>query len=164
MNIQYTYNNQSNRSVPENMMIQDLTVFSAICSSLTRIVPFVFHSAALFTSAYSKETKMDSRLSNVKSLRNSLLFAGCLAFLFVIDNNISTGGEAPNELATEGQPQYNMIKQVQKKLKEAGYDPGSIDGYYGRRTQSAIRQYQQDKGLQVSGILDDRTLEKLGLK
>ena len=44
-----------------------------------------------------------------------------------------------------------MITEIQKGLKDLGYDPGVVDGIYGQRTQQAIRQYQKDHGLLVDG-------------
>ncbi|NIV98655.1 hypothetical protein GWN26_05700, partial [Candidatus Saccharibacteria bacterium] len=46
------------------------------------------------------------------------------------------------------------VYQVQKKLKELGYDPGAIDGIWGKKTTSAIRRFQRDNGLHVTGQLD----------
>ena len=53
------------------------------------------------------------------------------------------------------------VYQVQKKLKELGYDPGSPDGIWGKKTTSAIRRFQLDNGLPVTGKLDEQTRAKL---
>jgi ankyrin repeat protein len=53
------------------------------------------------------------------------------------------------------------VYQVQKKLKELGYDPGGTDGIWGEKTTSALKRFQRDNGLPVSGQLDEPTRAKL---
>ena len=53
------------------------------------------------------------------------------------------------------------MKQAQQRLNELGYDVGSPDGSSGPRTQNALRAYQQDQGLAVSGRLDQATMRQL---
>jgi peptidoglycan hydrolase-like protein with peptidoglycan-binding domain len=54
------------------------------------------------------------------------------------------------------------IENAQKTLKEKGHDPGSIDGVMGPQTTAALRAYQKEQGLDVTGRLDGTTLSKLG--
>jgi ankyrin repeat protein len=56
------------------------------------------------------------------------------------------------------------VYQAQKKLKELGYDPGVVDGIWGKKTTSAIRRFQRDNGLHVTGQLDKQTREELIIK
>ena len=56
------------------------------------------------------------------------------------------------------------VYQVQKKLKELGYDPGSPDGIWGRKTTSALKSFQRDNGLPGTGLLDEQTRAKLFIK
>lgn len=58
----------------------------------------------------------------------------------------------------------DTVYQVQKKLKELGYDPGPTDGVWGRKTTLAIKRFQRDKGLPVTGKLDERTQAELLVK
>lgn len=53
------------------------------------------------------------------------------------------------------------VSQVQKKLKELGYDPGAPDGIWGKKTTNALKRFQEDSGLPVTGRLDEKTREKL---
>ena len=39
------------------------------------------------------------------------------------------------------------IRDLQSKLKAAGYNPGAIDGTLGRQTRSAVREYAEDRAL-----------------
>jgi peptidoglycan hydrolase-like protein with peptidoglycan-binding domain len=42
------------------------------------------------------------------------------------------------------------IRDLQSKLKAAGYYPGAIDGAMGRQTQSAVREYAEDRALPIA--------------
>jgi len=54
-----------------------------------------------------------------------------------------------------------QVKEAQKQLKEAGFDPGPIDGRLGEQTHQAIREFQKDSGLPQTGQLDEPTKELL---
>lgn len=57
----------------------------------------------------------------------------------------------------------DMVKRAQEALNSVGYDIGPPDGQVGTRTTAAIRGFQADKGIPISGRLDDATLSALGL-
>ncbi|MDX2010190.1 MAG: peptidoglycan-binding protein [Myxococcaceae bacterium] len=56
------------------------------------------------------------------------------------------------------------VKQLQQKLKDAGFDPGDIDGKFGPRTEAALRAFQQANGLRVDGRAGEETFRALGLE
>jgi peptidoglycan hydrolase-like protein with peptidoglycan-binding domain len=53
---------------------------------------------------------------------------------------------------------------VQTKLAEQSYYQGSVDGVIGSTTLQAIRQYQTDHGLAVTGKIDPKLLDALGVE
>lgn len=55
------------------------------------------------------------------------------------------------------------VTQIQQRLQELGYDPGTADGIYGTRTKNAVIAFQRDYGLSDDGIAGPKTLEALGL-
>ncbi len=55
------------------------------------------------------------------------------------------------------------VKEVQRALIKAGYEPGPVDGRMGQKTRAAIRRFQQDKGVDNTGSLDWATMKALGL-
>lgn len=55
------------------------------------------------------------------------------------------------------------IARAQARLNALGFQAGTADGIAGNRTRQAIRQFQQSKGLPVTGVLDGPTLAALGL-
>lgn len=50
---------------------------------------------------------------------------------------------------------------VQKALKNAGFNPGKVDGKLGPNTVKAIKQFQAAEGLKADGVVGRRTWEKL---
>lgn len=50
---------------------------------------------------------------------------------------------------------------VQRALKEAGFNPGRVDGKLGRRTQIAVKAFQQHAGLKADGKIGFKTLWEL---
>ena len=56
----------------------------------------------------------------------------------------------------------DVIQKLQQALKDAGYNPGPVDGVIGLATRNAISQYQADKGL-AKGQLTMETLKNLGV-
>lgn len=53
------------------------------------------------------------------------------------------------------------VYAVQAMLKSMGYFSGSITGYYGSKTEAAVRKFQAAYGLPVTGAVDDKTLESI---
>lgn len=53
------------------------------------------------------------------------------------------------------------VEALQRQLRNRGFDPILIDGIYGVRTQSAVRDFEQSRGLYADGIADSKTLAAL---
>lgn len=49
------------------------------------------------------------------------------------------------------------VKELQRILTVLGYKPGTIDGIFGRQTESALKEFQVKNGLQVDGIVGPKT-------
>jgi peptidoglycan hydrolase-like protein with peptidoglycan-binding domain len=43
------------------------------------------------------------------------------------------------------------LRAIQEALKSTGYDPGPADGIFGPRTREAIRRFQGEHGVRVTG-------------
>lgn len=53
---------------------------------------------------------------------------------------------------------YNpRVEEIQKILKESGFDPGPADGIMGAQTRLAIKGFQKAKGLKPTGKIDSVT-------
>lgn len=97
-----------------------------------------------------------------------LLIAGASA----VSLGAVAGGEQQSTQDTtqlQAQPQAaqnqspELVKQAQEKLSAAGHDAGEADGMIGPKTQAALKEFQQSKGLEPSGQLDRQTLAELGV-
>ncbi|MCJ7727297.1 MAG: peptidoglycan-binding protein [Actinobacteria bacterium] len=55
------------------------------------------------------------------------------------------------------------VTDLQRRLKLLGYNLGvtDIDGIFGIETENAVRKFQQDRGLLVTGIIDQETWQEL---
>lgn len=49
------------------------------------------------------------------------------------------------------------VEDVQRALKQAGFDPGPVDGRIGKKTKSAIKEFQRRHHLTADGIVGERT-------
>jgi hypothetical protein len=66
--------------------------------------------------------------------------------------------DPPNSNST---PQFNTTRAVQAALAWRGYYSGRIDGVMGPETRSAIRAFQKQQGLPVTGEVDSATTRAL---
>ena len=57
-----------------------------------------------------------------------------------------------------------VVRLVQERLTERGYDPGPVDGMMGSATRTALGAFQMDEGLTPSQDADAATLDALGLR
>jgi peptidoglycan hydrolase-like protein with peptidoglycan-binding domain len=49
------------------------------------------------------------------------------------------------------------VRQLQRALKDLGYDPGSIDGQFGSHTEAAVKAFQGRSGIAVDGVVGEIT-------
>lgn len=53
------------------------------------------------------------------------------------------------------------VKRYQRRLLRTGYLEGHADGVFGSATEKAVRNFQKDNKLQVTGRLDEKTMKEL---
>ncbi len=53
------------------------------------------------------------------------------------------------------------VEEVQQALTDQGFSPGPVDGFYGPKTEAAVKSFQQSKGLSVDGIVGPDTTKAL---
>lgn len=89
------------------------------------------------------------------------------------DGGYYDDGYASSEYAQEPYPaqsEYDSgssdssVSQVQAALAREGYYRGAIDGSLGPGTRNALRRYQRNHGLDVTGRVDRPVIEALGLR
>ena len=54
-----------------------------------------------------------------------------------------------------------LIRRTQHELARRGFDPGPIDGIWGRQTEAAVRRFQANNALLVDGIVGPKTMAAL---
>jgi peptidoglycan hydrolase-like protein with peptidoglycan-binding domain len=57
----------------------------------------------------------------------------------------------------------SSVRAIQERLRSLGFYTGGVDGAWGQSTQSAIEQFQQNRGLQPNGQLNPATVSAMGL-
>ena len=72
------------------------------------------------------------------------------------------GSSSPLQLLKEGSS-GPVVKQLQQRLQEKGFNPGSIDGVFGLGTKAAVRAFQKANGLEPDGIVGQQTWKALGM-
>ena len=58
-------------------------------------------------------------------------------------------------------PVSMSVNEMQQRLSELGYKPGVADGKMGPRTTNALKKFQHDRKLAVTGTLDAETMREL---
>ena len=67
----------------------------------------------------------------------------------------------PGRPSYEAAPDQKRVREAQIALRDAGFDPGRIDGVMGPKTRSAVREFQASQGLPQTGRLDAATRQEL---
>ena len=56
----------------------------------------------------------------------------------------------------------NDMRAIEQALEEKGYNVGRVDGTADDSGRAAIRKFQQDEGIPITGMIDERTAHRLG--
>ncbi|MCS7079051.1 MAG: peptidoglycan-binding protein [Chloracidobacterium sp.] len=88
-------------------------------------------------------------------------FSG-MTVAFTQDTPAAEEGSKPKKKPRANNPNTDYGK-AQTILKEAGLYKGEITGYKNAETTEALRKYQEQNGLKVTGTLTNETREKMGL-
>ena len=60
-----------------------------------------------------------------------------------------------------GENDAGLVRALQLALRKAGYDPGPVDGTFGRQTEEAVVAFQEANGLSVDGRVGPETASAL---
>jgi hypothetical protein len=71
--------------------------------------------------------------------------------------------DAPIYVGHRAEPPDRVIADVQAELQQMGYYTGEVDGLLGPLTREALTAYQADQGLATTAVIDEPTLDSLGM-
>jgi hypothetical protein len=71
--------------------------------------------------------------------------------------------DAPIYVGQRAEPPDKVIADTQALLQQMGYYRGEVDGLLGPLTREALTAYQNDQGLTATAVIDQPTLDSLGL-
>ena len=71
--------------------------------------------------------------------------------------------DGPIYVGHRAEPPDQVIADVQAELQQMGYYRGEVDGLLGPLTREALTAYQADQGLTVTAVIDEPTLDSLGM-
>lgn len=90
-----------------------------------------------------------------------LLVAIVAAIIFAF-NGFESSESAEAAVLKQGST-GSVVRTVQTRLKSWGYYTGSVDGIYGSLTVAAVKYFQRVNGLQVDGIVGEKTAAAIGI-
>lgn len=67
----------------------------------------------------------------------------------------------PQPAASTPRLSASDMREIQLTLSILGYQPGPVDGVFGGQTEQAIRSFQQDQGLAVTGLPTTQLMDRL---
>lgn len=85
------------------------------------------------------------------------------------DMVVSLSSQAAAEASPSADPRIasvprnaiDVVRDAQEALRQRGYHSGAVDGVMGPVTEAAVRGFQRDQGLPITGRLDTRTVQNL---
>lgn len=139
--------------------------------SLTPVQPLSFSSPAVVADAHSGRTDSSGghRDNKNKSGLGSYHYhcGGHPAHLHTKGvcpySSSTSNSNSSSTKKTTSDKSSRLVKKVQKKLNALGYDCGTPDGVMGKKTKSALKQYQADNNLKEDGVIGKDVKKSLGI-
>jgi peptidoglycan hydrolase-like protein with peptidoglycan-binding domain len=94
--------------------------------------------------------------------RTIFVLMACVALAFTAMVGL-VGRAQTTQQKPELQSRRNLVEDAQQALKDRGYYDGPADGIMGLQTRQAVRKFQNDRHLPVTGQLDEETVRQLGI-
>jgi peptidoglycan hydrolase-like protein with peptidoglycan-binding domain len=91
---------------------------------------------------------------------SALLVTGML----IQDFALSAAGSDSSKEGVAAFVVKNEITKMQETLRDKGHYRGKVDGVFGLRTRASIRAYQKAENLPITGQVDTRTADALGVR
>ena len=102
------------------------------------------------------ESQIQSKDEEINSLKESLAKAAQERIIPAVSEKRASRKKVIGEVKSRPK-----AKQIQIALKNAGYDPGSVDGRMGKQTRDAIKAFQRAHNLGADGKVGKQTWDLL---
>ena len=143
--------------------------------AMNRAVAFHRHNSRFVHSRFANQRFFDHRrmFAHRRFLNNSSVFVGASSFAYGYPSGYGYGQpyyDAPVDYSDDTSNTYwgessaglgESVRDVQLKLARLGYYQGSIDGIAGPLTREAVKAYQHDYNLSVTGTITSGMLAQL---
>lgn len=150
----------------------DCSSFMTVCAESAGIrIPYngtnapttrTMESAFLSTGMFTKLT--DSKYLNKSDylMRGDILVVPGSHTVMILDNGAKATQTASKYPTLSRGTKNDYVLNWQMYLMQLGYAVGSIDGIFGIKTETAVKQYQTKNRLPVNGIIDDDDWKSVG--
>ena len=102
------------------------------------------------------QSELQAKDDEITALRESLSKTTEEKYAAASARKSETVVSVSQETTNEAKVRFT-VTQLQTALKNAGYDPGSVDGKMGKKTREAIKAFQKANGLAADGVVGKRT-------
>ena len=99
-------------------------------------------------------------MARITGMRTTLWRLAALLITAFFCLGLLSSGQTVDVLSKEGS-RGEEVRQIQTKLNNWGYNPGKVDGIYGKQTKEAVIRFQKKNGLTPDGIVGSRTWYKI---
>ncbi len=137
----------NNRTYRTAVFAVTALVFMTGCATTRARKPDQKETSAQLESLQAELTAKDQQIQDLQYQLDSAQQAAQAA------PESSTGTSRSSAIRVSGV----SAKAVQRALKDAGFDPGPVDGRIGKKTRSAIKDFQRRNNLKADGIVGERT-------
>jgi len=101
-----------------------------------------------------RQGSLQSAKRDVEAYRDQIISEAILTA-----NQLDRSSQSSKPSAKRPNTQY--AREIQTLLTDIGYNPGPVDGLYGRKTANAVKAFQRDIGLTPDGRIDQNFLNLL---
>lgn len=95
-------------------------------------------------------------------MKRSNILLACVASGALLIAGPALARSSRNEMSPS-QVKSSTLKEAQQKLNQEGYNAGRADGKWGIKTADAVKSFQKENNIPVTGKLDQQTLADLGI-
>jgi len=136
------------------MVVMAVAVMAGGCATMNKKNDLEIQSLKNQVSALQNE--LQAKDDEMTALRESLSKTTEEKYAAASEVKPEAAVSVPREIPREEKVRFT-VHQLQAALRNAGYDPGTVDGKMGKQTREAIKAFQKANGLVADGVVGRRT-------